>query len=105
MCLAVELNTWFLILRRVWHVPLVSVCFYVSWISIRLCVYPYLIYELGLIYVQRSVRVGWINHFVLLPVIQSVFTLLNVKWTVDLVKRKRELWRDPGLAQAENKGL
>lgn len=53
MCLTVELNTFFLILRRIWHVPPVSVCFYLTWISIRLLIYPYLIYVFALLYKDR----------------------------------------------------
>jgi len=53
MCLSVELNTFFLILRRLWHVPPVSVCFYVTWITIRLIIYPYLIYVFAILYVDR----------------------------------------------------
>lgn len=53
MCLTVELNTFFLILRRVWHVPPVSVAFYLSWVGIRLLVYPYLLGVFALLYAQR----------------------------------------------------
>ncbi|KAG8463680.1 hypothetical protein KFE25_003953 [Diacronema lutheri] len=108
MCLSVELNTFFLILRRLWHVPPVSVCFYVTWITIRLIIYPYLIYVFAILYVDRSLETGsWLNSFALIPSFQSALTVLNIKWTVDLARRKLDMMRDPSLRarMSKAKGL
>lgn len=41
---------------------------------------------------------SWLNSFVLIPSFQAMLTLLNLKWTVDLVKRKLS-------AEKQSKGL
>lgn len=98
------MNTFFLILRRIWHVPPVSVAFYVSWIGIRLIAYPYLIYEFALLYVAKARQGHYVHPMILAPTFQTVFTLLNVKWTVDLVNRKLEDMRS-GKRGGGSKGL
>ena len=109
-CMAVELNTWFLIARRVFnkqgdaawfsvglHVPvvksvrikLISVLFYVTWFSIRCALYPYLVLEFARLYLSRAERVGtYFNTLLVAPLFQLVFVYLNTKWTIDLVRSK-----------------
>ena len=109
-CMAVELNTWFLIARRVFnkqgdnawfsvglHVPvvksvrikLISVLFYVTWFAIRCALYPYLVFEFTQLYLSRAERVGtYFNTLIVAPLFQMVFVYLNTKWTIDLVRSK-----------------
>lgn len=104
VCLLVEVNTFFLILRRVWHVPPVSVCFYVSWVLIRLVAYPYLIYEFAMLYLAKARQGQYVHPMILAPTFQIALTLLNVKWTIDLVQRKLEDMRS-GKKGGVSKGL
>merc|ERR1712087_580550 len=68
---------------------LVSFSFYVTWFVIRLIFYPYL-----LIIIARSVwdyglEMGtFFNRLLIAPVIQVALIVLNVKWTVDLIRSK-----------------
>jgi len=106
-CLSVEINTWFLIARRVlnkvgvspWiidlpflfsvRVKLISISFYITWVSIRCIFYPVLMFRFYDIWVQHSARHGTHFHLIsfVLP-IQSVFCILNAKWTYDLFMSK-----------------
>merc|ERR1712211_122277 len=50
VCILVEINTWFLIMRRTSVAkgplkPFIVIPFYVSWVVIRCMVYPYMIYD------------------------------------------------------------
>mmetsp|Transcript_11522 Transcript_11522/g.29993 ORF Transcript_11522/g.29993 Transcript_11522/m.29993 type:complete len:129 (+) Transcript_11522:498-884(+) len=105
LCLLVEVNTFFLILRRLWHVPPVSICFYLTWIGIRLVLYPYLIWEFALLYADKVRQGQWLHPFFFCPAFQTMLTLLNVKWTIDLVQRKLKTLRDPSAAKEPAKGL
>ena len=69
-CMSVELNTWFLIARRVFNkqgfcpwviglpplfsirVKLISIFFYLTWISIRCILYPYMLLEVTRVWQQ-----------------------------------------------------
>merc|ERR1719375_1410204 len=76
-CMSVEVNTWFLIARRVFNkrgqvaftftaslpggtvqVKVISVCFYLTWIVIRLMIYPVLFFATWHQYTERWSRVG-----------------------------------------------
>ena len=61
VCMSVEVNTWFLIARRVFNkqgfppwtidlpylfsvrVKLISICFYITWIAARIIIFPYML--------------------------------------------------------------
>lgn len=94
-CLSVEINTWFLILRRVIYkrqeslpavlVELVSLCFYISWIIIRCIIYPAIL----VVFLQLAVKeVEITNKFWHWPMlfipVHLILCLLNLKWSYDL---------------------
>lgn len=106
-CMMVEVNTWFLIARRSFNkrgdkmfspgvalykslrLLVVSVCFYVSWFSIRLVWYPYLLRVILREWLKESTKVGtYLNLIAVTPVMQCIFIFLNVKWTIDLIRSK-----------------
>lgn len=94
-CLTVEINTWFLILRRVLYkrkdrispiiTELVSISFYVSWIVIRIFVYPAIMYifcQMAFAAVEET-GVLWHLEMIFIPV-HFFLCILNFKWTYDL---------------------
>lgn len=113
-CMSVEINTWFLIARRVlnkqgfppWtidlsfvsiRVKLISVCFYVTWIAIRCVLYPLLMKSFYNIWVEHSKKVGTNWNLVMLVVpLHASFCLLNLKWSYDLLMSKVRYWRKKG---------
>lgn len=91
-CLSVEINTWFLILRRYKRKDrnpmlqeIVSILFYVSWVAIRCVVYPaIMVVFLGMAHEQVvKTNTFWHWQFIFLPV-HFFLCLLNLKWTYDL---------------------
>mmetsp|Transcript_27485 Transcript_27485/g.77060 ORF Transcript_27485/g.77060 Transcript_27485/m.77060 type:complete len:341 (+) Transcript_27485:162-1184(+) len=111
VCMSVEINTWFLIARRVFNkqgfspwiidlsfisfrVKLISICFYITWIGIRCIVYPiFLVYVIGRWW-GHSKNVGYYaNVEIVAPFFQFIFCILNFKWTYDLIMSKLRYWR------------
>lgn len=113
VCMSVELNTWFLIARRVFNkqgfspwtlelpymfsvrVKLISVLFYLTWLTIRCMLYPYVLvifYKIWMNKVTREEEIALMTASVL----QSVFCLLNARWTIDLMNSKIKQWRTKG---------
>jgi len=111
VCMSVELNTWFLIARRVFNkqgsppwtidlpylfsvrVKLISICFYISWIAIRCLLYPYV-----LVVFYKMVGVGIVGekdkwNLAVGACLQIVFCVMNAKWTLDLANSKMRQWR------------
>jgi len=106
-CLTVELNTWFLIARRVFNqqgfppwtlalpagpslrIKVISIGFYLTWISIRCLLYPALLVPFYRQWRDWSAVVGT-DWNILLPVLplHAAFCLLNLKWTYELVLSK-----------------
>lgn len=107
-CMCVEVNTWLIIARRVFNksgkvaftlnaqiaggsmeIKLISVAFYITWILIRLVIYPALFVVVCLQYKERSERVGsYINVLMVAPFLQLIFCGLNFKWSYDLLLSK-----------------
>jgi len=111
VCISVEINTWFLIARRVFNkqgfppwtidlpylfsikVKLISIFFYVTWISIRCFLHPYVFVvfygmaKRGALTEEEKVAlsIGSCLHV--------VFCFLNGKWTIDLVNSKIRQWK------------
>lgn len=106
-CLTVEVNTWFLIARRVFNkqgfppwtfkitgwwslrVKVISIFFYLTWISIRCILYPALLVLFYQHWRDHTRQMGtWIN--ILLPSVplHACFCLLNLKWTYELILSK-----------------
>ena len=94
-CLSVEINTWFLIMRRMVylrreHVPGVIVefmnaAFYASWIAIRCILYPMIM----AIYLRKCrealEETGTLMHWPIIFVpVHGIFCVLNIKWSYDL---------------------
>jgi hypothetical protein len=110
-CMIVEVNTWFLIARRVFNkqgfppwvlnlsfvsvrVKLISLCFYVTWIVIRCVLYPYLLVEFTRAWLEHSSKVGTRWNLILCSVpLHAAFCLLNLRWTYDLLMSKIRYWR------------
>lgn len=127
-CMSVEINTWFLIARRVFNkqgfppwilglpaglsirIKLISIFFYTTWISIRCVLYPYLMWKFVTLYHLKAMKTG--NRFniwlVVIP-LHLVFCLLNLKWTHDLIMSKIRYWKrakgKKGYKQDLSKGL
>lgn len=124
-CMIVEINTWFLIARRVFNkegfppwiidlppffsirVKLISVFFYLTWISIRCVFYPYLAVEFAKMWIALSLKVGTkLNVLAIVLPLHSVFCLLNIKWTHDLIMSKIRWWKKKGRKREKlSKGL
>ena len=123
-CMSVEINTWFLIARRVFNkqgfspwiidlsfvsirVKLISICFYLTWISIRCILYPVLMIFIIDMWWTHSIDVGTkFNLDLVIPCLHSTFCVLNLKWTHDLLMSKLRYLRRKGLIKDENsKGL
>lgn len=91
-CLSVEINTWFLIMRRVVYKrkirllsEAVSASFYLSWIAIRIYVYPAIMYTFVQLAIEavRETNQLWHWPMIFMPV-HFVLCLLNLKWSYDL---------------------
>jgi hypothetical protein len=122
-CLSVEINTWFLIARRVFNkqgfppwvidfsffsvrVKLISVLFYVTWIGFRCILYPYLLIPFYNAWLEHTVRVGTPYNIVFLVIpLHAFFCLLNLKWSYDLLMSKVRYWRRKGNYTGVSKGL
>jgi hypothetical protein len=92
-CLTVEINTWFLILRRVLfkrkanvHLQkVVEVGFYISWIAVRVILYPLIMYWFCVMAVERISETGYYFHYPMLFMpVHAFLCVLNLKWTYDL---------------------
>jgi TLC domain len=113
-CMSVEINTWFLIARRVFNkqgfppwsfdlgfvsirVKLISICFYVTWIAIRDILYPVMMGYIVNRWWTESQKVGtYINIEAIPPVLHAIFCILNLKWTYDLIMSKVRYFRRKG---------
>jgi hypothetical protein len=124
-CLIVEVNTWFLIARRVFNkqgfspwiidlsffsirVKLISILFYTTWILIRCLWYPYLMIPFYRIWLRHSHQVNTKINLVMLTLpLHFAFCCLNLKWSYDLLMSKIRYWRRKGRGAKEpnNKGL
>mmetsp|Transcript_15228 Transcript_15228/g.42109 ORF Transcript_15228/g.42109 Transcript_15228/m.42109 type:complete len:285 (-) Transcript_15228:443-1297(-) len=110
--LSVEINTWFLILRRVVYkqgvndktkqahpviVEIVSFMFYTTWILIRCIVYPaVLVCYLQMAKERIDLTGSWIHvPFIFIPV-HLILCCLNLKWTYDLFKPLVRRWIGSG---------
>ncbi|KAL7550394.1 hypothetical protein ACHAWF_013635 [Thalassiosira exigua] len=122
-CLSVEANTWLLIARRVFNkqgfgpwvwslgffsirVKLISIFFYVTWISIRCYIYPIILGLLWTLWHDQWNRTGAVFHsrYAVALVLHSIFCVLNFKWTFDLFMSKFRALRS-GKASGVQKGL
>ncbi|GAX22701.1 hypothetical protein FisN_4Hh187 [Fistulifera solaris] len=91
--LSVEINTWFLILRRVIYknkvhpilAETISFCFYITWIAIRCIVYPFILLDFLRLYVAKVQETETLFHWPMLAIpVHAMLCILNLKWTYDL---------------------
>ena len=106
-CMAVEVNTWFLIARRVFNkqgfppwtfkltswwglrIKVISIFFYATWISIRCLLYPVLLVPFYRHWRDWSRQTGSSANILLPSVpLHAAFCLLNLKWTYELILSK-----------------
>lgn len=83
----VEFNTWFLIARRNFKdVPLISYLFYVSWVIIRLGMYPVIMISFSMHLYELYMKEHAIPSFGLIMLFFMVsLNILNIKWTYDMI--------------------
>jgi hypothetical protein len=96
-CLTIEVNTWFLILRRIVYkreskipafcIQLVDKLFYITWLVIRCLIFPAILVKLVNLAATVVEVTGHFWHlcFVFVPLHCSL-CILNLKWTYDLFK-------------------
>ena len=102
-CLSVEINTWLLIARRVFNkqnfgpwvfigirIKVISILFYITWISIRCIIYPIIMKLLCELWYETYSSSGYMiyQRYSGALILHSVFCLLNFKWTFDLFRSK-----------------
>ena len=122
-CMCVETNTWLLIARRVFNkqgfgpwvikfsflsirIKLISILFYVTWISIRCCLYPFIMKVLWTIWFTQWEKKGVIfnTRWAVALLLHFIFCWLNFKWTFDLFMSKWRASRS-GMTAKVQKGL
>lgn len=112
VCMSVEVNTWFLIARRVFNkqgfspwtidlpylfsvrIKLISVCFYVSWISIRCILYPFVLVIFYRLLTIQELSEREQKMLMVSACLHLVFCALNMRWTMDLMNSKIRQWRN-----------
>lgn len=108
LSLLVEINTWFLITRRLFNndyfirynkynnigiiyniqIKITSIGFYTSWIITRLGIMPYVCYHIFRFLYYKKIFINLVAF-----IFQSIFTLLGFKWTYDLILTKLQIKR------------
>lgn len=118
--MSVEVNTWFLIARRVFNkqgfppwtidlpylfsvrVKLISIFFYITWIVTRCIIYPamaFVIFEMA----RPSGDGQW--RYKLMFMLHIVFCMLNMMWTWDLANSKMRQWKSKNKNTQISSGL
>jgi hypothetical protein len=91
--LLVETNTIFLTLRRNVHTgstlhAVFNALFYITWVALRLGLFPVLVVFLCSEYNRYSVSAGtYLNVMLLAPMLQAVITAMSFKWTYDMAMK------------------
>jgi hypothetical protein len=105
--LSVEINTWFLIMRRVvfkTSSPIppavaqgVSAMFYLTWILIRCIIYPHVLVTFLQLAAERIEQTGVYFHWEMLFIpAHAALCVLNLKWTYDLFQPIVKRWMGIG---------
>ena len=78
----VDINTWFMTLRRTLDKRnvVIECFFYISWVVIRMLYYPYLLFK-----VYKRAEEGTV--FVVILIMVIFLNVLNCKWSFDLFKK------------------
>ena len=115
--LIVEVNTWLIIARRVIHnsgiskrhyllYAFISSSYYISWIVIRICIYPYLTFLCYQKWIETSKENGsYVNIIGMVFMMTFSLSSLNVKWTYDMVMGKLRFLRSGSSNAKILKGL
>jgi hypothetical protein len=109
---SVDLNTWFLISRRVFNkqgfppwiiglpmiisirVKVISILFYITWVVTRCIISPILLVELMERWTRRTALMNTpFNHGAVVIILHFCFVALNFKWSYDLLRSKIRYWR------------
>jgi hypothetical protein len=98
--LSTEFNTFLIVLRRQLEVGtfihrLCDTLFYITWVVLKLILFPWLSYFYSREYVRISTDYGTFHNFTIIaPILQYSITLLTFKWTYDMLakifKKKRK---------------
>jgi hypothetical protein len=85
----VEINTFLLILRRNWRTnAFIEFLFYATWVAVRCVYYPYGLVGLYRDYFDMVFNKGsYINVQLYIMCFFTPLNIMNLKWTIDLVKR------------------
>jgi len=121
--LSVEVNTWFLISRRVFNkqgfpcwtidlppfvsirIKLISIFFYLTWFTIRIFLYPLILWDFVQRYYETVQQTGNLaNIYAAILPLHSCFVILNIKWTQELIMSKIRYFKRGG-KDAVSKGL
>eukprot|EP00532_Pseudo-nitzschia_australis_P010874 CAMPEP_0168245514 /NCGR_PEP_ID=MMETSP0140_2-20121125/25205_1 /TAXON_ID=44445 /ORGANISM="Pseudo-nitzschia australis, Strain 10249 10 AB" /LENGTH=278 /DNA_ID=CAMNT_0008181109 /DNA_START=112 /DNA_END=948 /DNA_ORIENTATION=+ len=111
--LSVEVNTWFLICRRLVYrsnycpsgyavvspiiTTIVSTLFYVTWIAIRCYIYPHLLVLFLTMWKEEIDETGIVFHWACLFIpVHAALCVLNLKWTYDLFRPIIKRWLGTG---------
>ena len=115
-------EAWLLIARRVFNkqgfgpwvinlsclsirIKLISIMFYITWFFIRCYIYPLIMKVLfGLLLADMEKVSIFRSHYMIALPLQTVFCILNFKWTLDLFMSKFRAMRSGGVTKIE-KGL
>lgn len=109
VAVSVEINTFFLIARRNFppHMLLDS-AFLVSWVVLRCGVYPFLVVGYYRQFSEFIHPANGLNVYSISFICVLLLTVLNLKWTVDLIRHSRKclsVASSSTLEQEEKKGL
>ena len=106
--LSVEINSWFLICRRVVYsnnstavhphlATAVSAMFYLTWIVIRCILYPYFLVVFVKMAEKRVGETGvYFHKEMIFIVVHAALCALNLKWTYDLFTPIIKRWMGSG---------
>jgi hypothetical protein len=90
----VEINTFFLIGRRVFgRTIFMQIAFYTTWILLRLVLFPIILYLLVFVYIDYSAtkRGNYFNTALFILVTSICLNILNLKWSSDLFLKPQSL--------------
>eukprot|EP01036_Dinobryon_divergens_P029853 gene29853-39017_t len=106
-CILVEVNTFFLTLRRnlsrgTAAYAISDILFYVSWVVLRLVLFPWL----TLFYIREYIRFSthaqtYFNLVLITPCLQTIVTMMSFMWTVDMLKKQFGKSKQPRQQQKE----
>jgi hypothetical protein len=93
--LTTEINTFFIVLRRQLQLypksfvyQICNIMFYVTWIVLKLLLFPFLSYLFLKEYVIYSSEVAnYVNLTMIAPVLMVSLTGLSYKWTYDMLSK------------------